>query len=772
MKVAGGTATVLWEDTTQGYTTGAWHRLTIDAVGASLRASLDGVALFTVIDYDLQTGRAAVYASGANTARFDSIAVLNLDRRAGDWRLRDDDGAAAAPSQWSIAGGAFTQTASIGSGAAPYQGTIALIDERSYGDVRATVRLRAEDPHPIGLVVRYRGPGNYYRFLLDQSTSRRALDAFVDGVASTLWSDSSGFDVGAELTVTFDAAGDRLSGYVDGELAFTVTDDSLSAGMAGVYCSQNPAVRVEHVELAPPPPDASALLADRFADGNDSGWTIVDQGTVGAPSAWATGDGALHQTSAIHDTPVDAATIAKLGTLAVAGEETWTDVVLAARLASPTGGTIGVCVRYGDEHNHYRFAMDSTRSYRRLVKCVGGTFTTLWEDGVAYDPSRVYELQIVGSGRWLRGYLDGVPLFSVGDGGLGTGAIALYAWDNSDARFSGVRVWDASQADDRWEIADQFDVLAAGRWTFADEPGNGQDSAWAAEAGALTQTTTLSAGSYATAGDPTTTDCRVAVAASGTGHGAIGVVARYTGLDNLYRLAIDAPGNTVTLVKRVVGSDTSLWSAPIVWRTDHPYQLTLDVVGARVVAWVDGEMVCSVEDGDLAAGQGGVYTASESGARFADFRLGSPIWSHLYRFVDEPAPADGRRIEVIGGAYDPSLVAGAAVDLRFAAGPGERGWAPRGDPDVDLRLVASDETVEHTRRFLPDVEFAAASFSVLRKADGTAFFMTGTPLDSGTYRLELTYRRDNTANDPTSIVLSQAGDKSDEIVVLDVPWDG
>ena len=99
VKVAGGTATVLWEDTTQGYTTGAWHRLTIDAVGASLRASLDGVALFTVIDYDLQTGRAAVYASGANTARFDSIAVLNLDRRAGNWRLRDDDGAAAAPSQ-------------------------------------------------------------------------------------------------------------------------------------------------------------------------------------------------------------------------------------------------------------------------------------------------------------------------------------------------------------------------------------------------------------------------------------------------------------------------------------------------------------------------------------------------------------------------------------------------------------------------------------------------------------------------------------------------
>jgi hypothetical protein len=772
VKVIGGTATVLWEDATQGYTTGAWHRLTIDALGASLRASLDGIALFTVIDYDLQTGQAAVYASGANTARFDSIAVLDLGRRAGNWRLRDDEGAAAGPSQWSIAGGALAQTASIGSGAAPYPGTIALIDGRSYGDVRATARLRAEDPHPIGLVLRYRGPGNYYRFLLDQSTSRRALDTFVDGVASTLWSDSSGFAVGAELTLTFDAAGDRLTGYVDGALAFAVTDDSLSSGKAGVYCSQNPALRVEHVELASPTPDAFALLADRFADGDDSGWTIVDQGTVGAPSAWATGNGALTQTSTIHDTPVDAATVAKLGTLAVAGDTTWTDVVLAARLASPAGGTIGVCVRYGDAENHYRFAMDSARSYRRLVKCVGGTFTTLWEDDVAYDPSRVYDLQIIFTGNSLRGYLDGGPLFSVQDGDLDAGAIALYAWDDTDARFSGVRVWPASQADDRWEIADQFDALAAGRWTFADETGNAQGSAWETEAQALTQTTTLSAGSYATAGDPATADCRVTVAASGVGHGVIGVVARYADLDNLYRLAVDAPGETVTLVKRVAGTDTSLWSGPVTWRTDHPYQLTLDAVGARLAGWVDGALVCSVEDGDLAAGQGGVYTASEAGARFADFRLGAPFWSHLYRFADEPTPADGRRIDVIGGAADPSLVAGAGVDLRFAAGPGERGWAPRAGPDVDLRLVASDETAQHIRRFLPDAEFAAASFSVLRKADGTALFITATPLDASTYRLAWTYRRDNTASDPTSIVLSQAGDKSDETVVLDMPWDG
>jgi hypothetical protein len=32
------------------------------------------------------------------------------------------------------------------------------------------------------------------------------------------------------------------------------------------------------------------------------------------------------------------------------------------------------------------------------------------------------------------------------------------------------------------------------------------------------------------------------------------------------------------------------------------------------------------------------------------------------------------------------------------------------------------------------------------------------------------YRRDNTAADPGSTVFSRAGDHSDEIVTLDVPW--
>jgi hypothetical protein len=45
-------------------------------------------------------------------------------------------------------------------------------------------------------------------------------------------------------------------------------------------------------------------------------------------------------------------------------------------------------------------------------------------------------------------------------------------------------------------------------------------------------------------------------------------------------------------------------------------------------------------------------------------------------------------------------------------------------------------------------------------------------LEEGQYRLALTYRRDNTAADPGALVLSQAGDTSEEILQPDVPWLG
>jgi hypothetical protein len=118
-------------------------------------------------------------------------------------------------------------------------------------------------------------------------------------------------------------------------------------------------------------------------------------------------------------------------------------MMTSVRLESSTGGAIGALFRYRDANNYYRFSMDSRRGYRRLVKNVGGNFALLWEDNIAYETGRVYEFTIVAAGSLLRGYLDGVPLFVVEDNSHATGSIGLYCSENTDARFSDVRVYPA-----------------------------------------------------------------------------------------------------------------------------------------------------------------------------------------------------------------------------------------------------------------------------------------------------------------------------------------
>jgi hypothetical protein len=97
---------------------------------------------------------------------------------------------------------------------------------------------------------------------------------------------------------------------------------------------------------------------------------------------------------------------------------------------------------------------------------------------------------------------------------------------------------------------------------------------------------------------------------------------------------------------------------------------------------------------------------------------------------------------------------------------------------VALRLVSGRDDVVHARSFLPEADYQSIDdVRVLRKADGTAFVVIvpsttapGSQLEPTDYRLRLTYRRDNRALDPGSLVFSQAGLTADEVVTLDVPW--
>jgi hypothetical protein len=789
VKCVGGTATVLWQDGV-AYQADHGHELTIVAEGPRLSGWLDGAALFDVADDSLAAGRIGLYCWANAGAHFERAVVTDPVRRVGGWRIVDDS--VAGPSSWRTSAGALRQLSNAHSPALPDAfGTVAIAGEAGWDDYRIVVRARSDDDDAIGVTFRWRDGRNHYRLSLDAQRGYRRLVKVANGVVSVPWEDAGAYTVGQPFTLTVDVLGDRLVGYQGDELLFDLVDPTHPTGRIGLYCWANTGARFERITVTSPPLDAYAVFRDRFGAGDLAAWTIEDEGTQGAPSSWAIVDGELTQSSNIYSDPVDPSTVDKRGTKALAGDPGWGDAVLTARLASTDDDAIGLLFRYMDPGNFYRFSMDRQRRYRRLVKCVGGTFTTLWEDATAYEVGRHYDVVIAAVGERLTGWIDEIPVFEVEDDSLATGRIGLYCWANAGARFSNVRLFRPDRLWTTYLLSDDFDWETAGLWSY-DTAGNRSGPAvWETAGGELRQTSNVWGGSpptgelgrpgtIALGGEPEWTDYRVTVRLRSDDDDAIGVVFRYADPNNWYRFSMDRQRSYRRLVKCVAGEVSLLWHDDLPYSQSREYLLTLDVVGGSIVGYLDGVELFSVRDDSLAAGRIGLYCWANAGARFSSVRVTEAGWSPYYRFgLGEETVAAGTRITVhSGNSTDWSAPPTPGLTRRFLAapqGPGRR-RLPTNRP-VELRIRDGRGNWGHGRSFLPATAFTTiGNVEVLRKADGTEFALfvpAGTPLGSqlseGQHRLRFTYRRDNTATDPNSIALAQAGDRSDEIVVLDVP---
>jgi hypothetical protein len=784
----GGVATTLWEQSV-GYTVGQAYELTLRAVGHELRGYLDGVLLFTVYDDNLKNGRVAFYCWADTGARFERVVMIDRTRRAGRWTLHDE-GTINSPSVWRMAGGALIQKSAISGGTPPASpGTTAVTGDPAWRDYRFSVQLRSDTDQAIGLVFRYIDDDNYYRVSINSHDHYRRLIKKFNGVVTTLWEDAGGYAAGDSLLLTVEAVGSRLSGFIGTTQLFALNDNALVSGQVGLYCQANDGARFEQVLVEQPSLEACALFRDRFAEHDISAWTVIDDGTTSRPSRWAAFQGTLRQTSAIFTPPNDRNTLSKRGTHAVAGDAVWTDVAITVRLQSWVDDAIGLLFRYTDADNYYRFSMDRQRGYRRLVKNVGGTFTLLWEDSVRYEIRRIYELTVVAIGSTLRGYIDGVPVFTVEDNELSSGRIGLYCWGNVDARFSQVRVYSSDRVFDEWLLDEPFVAPTGDRWTFIDDGDQQVPSQWTITNGELRQTSSIYGGSmarnvpdkpgtYALSGDAAWTDYRVGVQLRSDSDAGVGVIFRYQDGNNYYRFSMDRLRSYRRLVKKVNGVFTVLWEDAVRYESKQFYMLTLDCVGERLTGYLNGSLLFSLDDPSLASGRIGLYCWNNPGARFGEVRVSSPAWSTYYTFKQEEMLPAGTRVRIFAGNLNAAPPAEPGLMRRFAASLDQLGQLQFSSQEADLRLVAPDKTVGHRRRFLGSSQYAPVAMRVLRKADGTGFFIVvpatspaGTRLNTGQYRLKLNYLRNNKASDPTSQIFSETGNRGPEEANIDIPWD-
>jgi len=146
-------------------------------------------------------------------------------------------------------------------------------------------------------------------------------------------------------------------------------------------------------------------------------------------------------------------------------------------------------------------------------------------------------------------------------------------------------------------------------------------------------------------------------------------------------------------------------------------------------------------------------------------------WTTYREFETQSGRGAGTLLQISPNPTDPTT---AAQLVGLDAGSVD--FSRRIFYSVELRLVAPNGEIVHARHFLPDDNYLNEDVSVLRKADGTGFFMikldggqNAVPFSLAQYRLKLTYHRNNRSRVATSQIWSQAGDDGDEIVRLDIP---
>ena len=366
-------------------------------------------------------------------------AVPFLDERFDDgdfagWTVRDV-GTTHGPSVWAVSGGVLQQTSDI-DGDALGRGTLLTWDGgASWRDYRLRVQLRSLDDDEVGVVFRYQDPTHFYRFDWDRQGSERRLVKVVDGVLTVLAGDTTYYTMDEAYWLDLEAVGPQLTVKIDGWLWATATDSSLDHGTVGLSSFSNNRTYFDLVKVGPPAAATTVLMEDDFQDKNTTGWTVVNVGTLSGPSVWTAANQFLKQSSNIYGDP-----LLRGAWLYWAAGFSWQNVELSARIWSGDDDYISLLFRYQDKNNFYRFEWDKQTSHRRLVKVVGGVLTELAADSVPYHTFEVYWVEARARGDQLSITIDGADIFSVRDGDLISGTVALGTYDNNSTNFDNVRV--------------------------------------------------------------------------------------------------------------------------------------------------------------------------------------------------------------------------------------------------------------------------------------------------------------------------------------------
>lgn len=398
-------------------------KLEVSLQGAKIVAYRDGVRVLDATDSDLGSGGAAVYAAGNAAAHFEQFEVRRLPNER--FALFADAFTTAVTTGWAAT--------SDGSGLV-FKGAGAT----SWTDVVIRARVQRNGTGTSGLAFRYQDAKNHYRFVF--TDTQRSLERLVQGTRTVLWSAPTSLAVGRSNEIAISAIGSALRVFQDSVMACEISDAALASGSAAVCAVPGTSFMVSQLVVYPPELAYTGWIVDEGFDAIDPArWSFVDAGDQAGPSAWVVSSGRLIEKSGIADSSPDP--LRARGTVALLAGVDSDQARLVTRILSPQPGRIGVVFGYRDADDFYRFSIDGSAKYARLVRVVAGNATLLWGGAMTtFNLSHDLVLTLDVAGDCVTVWLDGRRVCEWRMTESIVGAFGLYCSKNAGASFGGVRV--------------------------------------------------------------------------------------------------------------------------------------------------------------------------------------------------------------------------------------------------------------------------------------------------------------------------------------------
>jgi hypothetical protein len=220
------------------------------------------------------------------------------------------------PTKADTDGDGFADGVEITQGSNPLDAKSIPNTSATWTNYTVTLKMWSTDDDDLGVMFRYQDANNYYRFSWDKQRAYRRLVKRQNGVFTLLAKDAVPYVQGQAYQVKIVANGTTQQVWIDGVKIFSVTDPSFATGTVALYTWADQGAYFDNVvvtDLA----TSAVLLSDNFDAGKLTGWTIVDEGTIGGPSKWTIANGTLVQKSNIYSDPTTTADLTKLGTYVV-----------------------------------------------------------------------------------------------------------------------------------------------------------------------------------------------------------------------------------------------------------------------------------------------------------------------------------------------------------------------------------------------------------------------------------------------------------------------